>query len=174
MIEQILSPFDWVLSLPIETQFRIAAIGSLTGFLFAAIVRESTKDKAMRMAARAVGLGAFVAMLCYASYATNEVKVLSSELMVKRGQDATQIADQSSFVAVASEYTTTVGNQSFSVVRFSGGRERPMSITARREDRIGAAGSGNVCGVRGCIDIRRRTGDSVDDVRNGTESAIDF
>lgn len=166
MIERILSPFDWVLALPIETQFHVAAIGSFTGFVFSAIVRESTKDKAMRMSARAVGLGAFIAMICYASYATNEVKMLASELMVKRGQDATSIADQPAVVVAEKvvEIATPSGTK-VSWTEFSGGRLGPLSVTTGRFGRGGDTGGFSAGGVD-------RENDGVDAMSNGKHVAF--
>lgn len=172
MIEQFLSPFDWVLQLPIDTQFHFAAYGSLTGFLFSAIVRESTKDWALRMWARAVGLGAFVAMICYASYATNEVKMLASELMVKRGQNATSIADQSRVVAVASEFSCDVAGTKISFIRFSDGRVGPLSTTGGCTSSISSGNSSGVQRITGSDDFGRTTDSGVDDVSHA--KSVDF
>ena len=174
MIERITSQFDWVFQMPIESQCHFAIGLSLAGFLFAAIVRETCKEPSVRYVARAVGAASFFAVAAFAHHVAHENEKHNSELMLRRGVDAKEVADQTRYVAIASEYTTTVGNQSFSVVRFAGGRERPVSITARREGGIGSAGRGDIRGVRGGVDSGRGTSDCIDDVRDGKQHAVKF
>ena len=79
MIEKLLSPFDFVLSLPIQEQCFHAVGVSFTGFIFAAILRESCKDKLVRNAARALGAGAFIMVSVYAMSVTEKYVRLSNE-----------------------------------------------------------------------------------------------
>ena len=174
MIERITSHFDWVFDMPIESQCHFAIGLSFFGFVVAAFVRETVKHTGLRYLARAIGAASFFAVAAFAHHVAHENEKLNSELMVRRGVDAKEVADQTRYVAVASEYTTTVGNQSFSVVRFGGGRERPVSITARREGGIGSAGCGDIRGVRGGVDSGRGTSDCIDDVRDGKQHAVTF
>lgn len=155
-------------------QFEAAVAVSGVCLVAAVVLREWFADREIRALARILGVAGYAVVVAFAWKATVTNETLATQLLTKGKQDATSIADETRYVAVASEYTTTVGNQSFSVVRFSGGRERPVSITARRENRIGFASSGDVCGVRSCIDVGRGTSDCVDDVRDGAQSAVTF
>ncbi len=106
MIERILSPFDFVLHMTIEEQCWHAVGVSLFAFCIAAGVRETTKNPTARNIARAFGAGAFVLVAGFAIHATQEVGKLTSELMVKKQQKASEIAKER-ILAV----TTDTGNK---------------------------------------------------------------
>lgn len=130
MIERIASHFDWVFQMPIESQCHFAIGLSFFGFTVAAAVRETVKHRGVRYLARAIGAASFFAVAAFAHHVAHENEKLYSELMVRKGVDVKQIADQHCFVAVASEYCQTVGNTEIKITKYSGGRYSPMSITA--------------------------------------------
>lgn len=165
--------FD-VSNLAPRDQFEAAVVVSGMCLVAAILLREWFADREIRALARILGVAGYAVVVAFAWKVTVTNETLATQLLTRGKQDATSIADETRFVAVASEYTATVGNQSFSVVRFSEGRERPVSITARRENRVWTAGSGDVCGVRGGTSAGRGTSDCLDDVRNGKQSAVTF
>ncbi len=146
-------------------QFEAAVIVSGVCLAAAVVLREWFADREIRIIARALGFAGYAVVVTFAWRMTETNETLATQLMVKGKTDATQIADQPEFVAVASEYTATVGNQSFSLVRFSDGRERPLSITARRESAVGAGAGTEIRGIRSGIDSGRTASDGTDDVR---------
>ena len=94
MIERITSAFDWVYELPIESQCHFAIGLSFFGFVVAAAVRETVKHSGVRYLARAIGAGSFFAVAAFAHHVAHENEKLSYELMVKRGEKATDIASE--------------------------------------------------------------------------------
>lgn len=91
MIEEITSRFDWVLQLPIESQYRFAIGLSFAGFVVAAIIRETVKHSGLRYLARAIGAGSFFAVAAFAHHASHEWQKLDAELMVRKSQKASEI-----------------------------------------------------------------------------------
>lgn len=148
MIDTLMKPFDFAMSLTLEQQFRITVAGCSIGFVCAAILRELIANPGVKWAARVLGCGAFFALVCYGQYATTVAVEVRSELMVRKAHDAQEIADQVGVLAVASEYTatTTAGNK-ISVENFSG-QSRPVSSVRGRSgfhistDRRQTSGSG--------------------------------
>jgi hypothetical protein len=84
MIEKLLSPFDFVLNMPIQEQCFHAVGVSLTGFVFAAILRESCKDTRIRYAARALGAGAFIMVSVYSMSVTEKYVRLTEECQMQK------------------------------------------------------------------------------------------
>lgn len=158
------SMFD-VSSFAPRDQFEAAVAVSGVCLVAAILLREWFADREIRALARILGVAGYLVVVAFAWRMTETNETLATQLMVKGKTDATQIADQPEFVAVASEYTATVGNQSFSLVRFSDGRERPMSITARRESAVGVGTGTEIRSIRGGVDSGRTASDCTDDVR---------
>ena len=98
MIDTILKPFDFALSLSVDEQFQITVAGCSVGFTCAAILRELVANPSVKWAARVMGCGAFFALVCFGEYATREVQERDSELMARKAHDAQSIAAQTSFV----------------------------------------------------------------------------
>lgn len=94
MIERITSHFDWVFDMPIESQCHFAIGLSFFGFVVAAFVRETVKHTGLRYLARAIGAASFFAVAAFAHHVAHENEKLSYELMVKRGEKATDIASE--------------------------------------------------------------------------------
>lgn len=91
MIEELTGSFDWVLQMPIESQYRFAIGLSFAGFVVAAFVRETVKHSGLRYLARAIGAGSFFAVAAFAHHASHEWKKLDAELMVRKSQKASEI-----------------------------------------------------------------------------------
>jgi len=157
MIHQITSQFDWVFKLPIESQCRFAVGISLTGFLFAALVRETCKHRGVRYGARAIGAASFFAVAAFANHVSIEYEKLNTELMVRKNQKASEI-DASVLVTLV----TPKGNriemgEDENGVRGIGGRVRNGDGCLRRVSGIYSnAGRQPTAGTMG------RTGANVD------------
>jgi hypothetical protein len=136
MIEQIWTEYS-PLQLPVETQYRLAFGVSLSVFLMAAFIRETVKSTGWRWIARLAGAAAFFAIAGYAKYTTDQITELSHELHAKRVKDATQISDQTRVLAVASEFSQTVGEATVSLVQYRDGRFGPVSVVRGRSSRLG-------------------------------------
>lgn len=92
MINLILEPFDWLLSLPIERLFHLTTGLSLSAFCAAAIMRELFADKGIRWAARMLGVGAIFISVCFGNYATHKL-LLANESMAKNIATAKGVED---------------------------------------------------------------------------------
>lgn len=130
MIESIFNPIDTLCSMPYEQQFHWAAGLSAFGFAAAAFLREAFQDSEIRLAGRALGLASFVALFGFSWSATNEIKELNSELMVRHGgKNAEEIADQISVVAVEKEYSVEVAKGiQVNWTKYGDGRTGSVSI----------------------------------------------
>jgi hypothetical protein len=169
MIQRMTDYLDWVNSLPIEAQCHFAIGLSFFGFVVAAAARETCKRSDVRYLARAIGAASFFAVAAFASHVSHEYEKLNTELMVRKGvKDATSIADPVRVVAVASEYTTTVGDQTFSIVRFTDGQSGSVYRAEKREDRIGAGRGAEVSSVRRCDDAGHAESPAADRMSDGT------
>ena len=156
-------------------QFEAAVAVSGVCLVAAVVLREWFTDREIRIMARILGAAGWAVVVTFAWRMTETNETLATQLMVKGKQDATSIADELGYVAVASEYTTTVGDQSFSLVRYSDGRERPVSITARREGSVGAGSCSEIRGIRSGVDSGRTKSTGIDDVRNAEQrNAVNF
>ena len=100
MIESILKPFDFALSLTLEQQFEITVAGCSFCFVAAALLRELVGNPGVRMAARVLGCGAFFAIVCYSLFATRVAEERGAELMVHRAHRASEIAKENEVVFI--------------------------------------------------------------------------
>ncbi len=80
-----------------------------------------------------------------------------------------EIANEARFVALESEYSTTIGNQRFTIAKYSNGQYGPGSVSRATEceDRIGARCSTEVESVRGRTDSGFSESGSIGSVRSG-------
>jgi hypothetical protein len=159
MIQQILEPFDWVVQMPIEDQCRYSIGLSFFGFCIAAVLRESCKDKHIRLVARALGAAAFFAVAAFAVHATKLVDRLE-DVVASKTQKATEIdhkvaatlvsrngnkitigADEDGVRGTGSELRQHDGG-----LRFGSGvyADKARRIAASRMGRIGSNGRSNV------------------------------
>lgn len=92
MIDRILQPFDFILKMPIQEQCLHAVGVSFTGFLIAAILRESCKDQRVRYAARALGAGAFIMVSVYAMVVTDKYVKLDSEYKTVKARKSSGVS----------------------------------------------------------------------------------
>jgi hypothetical protein len=160
------SMFD-VSSLAFRDQFEAAVVVSGVCLAAAVVLREWFTDREIRIIARILGAAGWAVVVTFAWRMTVTNETLATQLMVKGKTDATSIADPVRVVAVESEYTTTVGNQKFSIVRYSDGQYGSVSRAAECEDRIGAGCSTEIRGVSGGDDFGLRASDDLGTVRNG-------
>jgi hypothetical protein len=93
MIESVTGYFDWVNSLPIQSQCRFAIALSFTGFSVAAIARETCKHSGVRYLARAIGAASFFAVAAFAVHATKIVDRLE-DAVASQPVKAQQITEQ--------------------------------------------------------------------------------
>ncbi len=135
---------QYFIDLPIEKQtWSVLALSWLLVTVSAAI-RERVKATECRNWARAMGVVGVGLVSLQAIHATMLVEELNTELMVRRGTHdvqqteavATQIADPVRVVAVASEYSTTIGDRTVSITRYSDGRTGPVSVGSRRGNSV--------------------------------------
>jgi len=111
MIESILKPFDFALSLTLEQQFEITVAGCSFCFVAAALLRELVGNPGVRMAARVLGCGAFFAIVCYSLFATRVAEERGAELMVHRAHRASEIAKSEDAVLISKRgYELRLGN----------------------------------------------------------------
>ncbi len=138
----------YFMEMPIEKQtWSVLALSWLLVTVSAAI-REKVKATECRNWARAMGVLGVGLVSLQAIHATMLVEELNTELMVRRGTHdvqqteavATQIADPVRVVAVASEFSRTVGGSVVSITRYSDGRFGSVSVTGGRGGGIGSSG----------------------------------
>lgn len=155
---------EYFVSLPIEQQtYAVLSVGWVM-LIVSAAIRELMHSAECRNWARAMGVVGVALMSLQTIHATTVAEKLNTELMVRRGQHAqestavaTQIADPVRVVAVASEYTTSVGEHEFSVITYSDGRIRPVFGATKRQSSI-SSGFGDRCGRLGIgvmVDVDR-------------------
>jgi hypothetical protein len=167
---------QYFIDMPIEKQtWTVLSVGWVM-LVVSAAIRESIPAGECRNWARLMGVVGVSLMSLQTVHTTMLIKELNTELMVRRGTHdveqteavATQISDPVSVVAVASEYTTTVGNQTFSIVRFTDGKSGSVYRAEKREDRIGAGRGAEVSSVRRCDDLGHAESPAADRMSDGT------
>jgi hypothetical protein len=163
MIDVFLSPFDFIVKMPIEKQCHYfvaaAAVGAVTG----AMLREKFKDSLIRYAGRALGAAAFCAICVFANHATQTATKLERELFAKEGKKIS--AEHAVTLTSKKGHTISIGEQSGlrgtgSELRKHDGRIRPsrgISGTSRSRFAAGSVGGNGSDGCRydGVVDARR-------------------
>jgi len=162
-----------------HTQKLDARLEAMTAEL-RAVTTQTDEDKfvlgAIRMVQRHPKIAAGFLVIALSIFGLNNVVELLQrtgliQLPVKIEKEAThaavahEIADQTFVVAVASEYTTTVGDQSFTLVRYTDGQCRSVCRTAERESGVGAGCCQKIRSIRSGVDFRRTASDGTDNVR---------
>lgn len=135
--------FD-VSNLTFRDQFEAAVAVSGMCLAAAVLLREWFTDRDIRVIARVLGIAGYAVVVTFAWRMTETNETLATQLMVKGKQDATSIANPVRVVAVASEYSTTIGGQTVSITKYSDGRTGPVSVRARCEDTVGNRTSSGV------------------------------
>jgi hypothetical protein len=131
------SMFD-VSNLSFRDQFEAAVAVSGVCLVAAIVLREWFTDREIRIIARVLGLAGWAVVVTFAWRMTLTNETLATQIMVKKGvHDATQIADPVRVVAVASEFSQTVGEATVSLVQYRDGRFGPVSVIRGRSSRVG-------------------------------------
>ena len=163
------------MELPIEKQTWITLSVGWFILLASAAMLEKFPPGECRNWARAMGVLGVLLVSLQTIHATMLAEELNRELMTQRVAHnveqteavATQIADPVRVVAVAEEYSATVGEQRFTIAKFSDGRYGPVYRATERKNRVGAGHSEEVPGIGGRDNSGLATGGSFDAMRNG-------
>lgn len=143
-------------SLPVREQFFVAMAISVSGFAFAAALREMFKDTHVRMAARIAGIASILPLLSFGWRATSTIEKLQTELIARK-HDGTEISGMVN--SSVYELETPCGSK-VCWVEPSGGRHTSLPTVYRRAGRI-ADQSGSVTPVdsgtdAGTATVRKR------------------
>jgi len=138
MIEQFFDQYS-PLTLPVETQYRLAFGVSLTVFLLAAFIRETVQSPELRWLARAAGAAAFFTIAGYANHATHQIVELNRELFAKEGK---KISVEHAVTLTSKQgHKISVGNESNGVRRIAAEcLERSGRIRQRSDSSISSRG----------------------------------
>ena len=126
-----------VSNLTFREQFEAAVVVSSVCLAAAVVLREWFTDREIRIIARVLGVAGWAVVVTFAWRMTETSETLATQLMVRGKTDATSIADQTRIVAVASEFSQTVGDATVSLVQYSDGQFGPVSIVRGRSSRLG-------------------------------------
>jgi len=129
--------FD-VSSLAFREQFEAAVVVSSVCLAAAVVLREWFTDREIRIIARVLGVAGWAVVVTFAWRMTETSETLATQLMVRRKTDATSIADPVRVVAVASEYTQTIGETKLHIVKYSDGKFGSLSFGGGCRSRIGS------------------------------------
>lgn len=146
----------YVNSLSVREQFFVAMSISVTGFAFAAALREMFKDSHVRMAARIAGIASILPLLSFGWRSTNTIEKLQTEL-VARKHDGTEI---SGMVNSSVYELETPSGIKVAWIEQCGGRYTSVPNIYRRAGRI-VHQSGSVAGTDsgtdpGAATVRKR------------------
>jgi len=143
-----------VSNLSFRDQFEAAVIVSGVCLAAAVLLREWFTDREIRIMARVLGVAGWAVVVTFAWRMTETNETLATQIMVEGKTDATSIADSVRIVAVASEFSQTVGEATVSLVQYRDGRFGPVSVVRGRSSSVSNGNQpdhGRLAGSNGAV-----------------------